>query len=338
MTNLNNRTLGKYQLVERLGQGGIAEVYKAFQPGVDRFVASKVLHCHLAESGDFVARFQREARAVGRLHHPNIVRVIDFDQEADVYYMIMDYIQGGTLAAYLKERRLLPVIEALRIGAQLADALAYAHAQGMIHRDIKPGNVMFTDETHTHAVLTDFGLAHLCDNQEARLTMTGAMVGTPTYMSPEAVRGEPCDARSDIYSLGVVLYEMVTGKTPYIANTPYSMIMKQANEPLPLPRALNPALPVMVEDLLLRALAKEPEDRYQSARDLASAIHQVLRALGGAQTVPNPTLPVTPPAFRPVEIKPVAGQTTESHWGTLLLAFGGVLLVAGLTAFLLIGI
>ncbi|MFN8490658.1 MAG: serine/threonine-protein kinase [Caldilineaceae bacterium] len=338
MTNLTGRTLGKYQLVDRLGQGGIAEVYKAFQPGVERFVASKVLHGHLVHSGDFVARFQREARAVGRLHHPNIVRVIDFDQEADVHYMIMDYIQGGTLAAYLKDRRLLPVTAALRIGAQLADALAYAHAQGMIHRDIKPANVMFTDATHTQAVLTDFGLAHLCDSNEARLTMTGAMVGTPTYMSPEAVRGEPCDERSDIYSLGVVLYEMVTGKTPYVANTPYSMIMKQANEPLPSPRSLNPALPVMVEDLLLRALAKEPEERYQSALDFASAIHQVLTVLGVTQALPMQSPTVTPSPISGVAPMPSSEQVSKSHWLPLLLALGGVILVAGLTAFLLMGI
>jgi len=345
MTNLTGSKLGKYELTERLGQGGIAEVYKAFQPGVERFVASKVLHGHLANSGDFVARFQREARAIGRLHHPNIVRVIDFDKEADVHYMIMDYIQGGTLATYLKDRIILPVEEALQISAQLADALAYAHERGMIHRDIKPTNVMFTDDTCAQAVLTDFGLARLCDSADAKLTMTGAMVGTPTYMSPEAVQGEVCDERTDIYSLGVVLYEMVTGKTPYVANTPYSMMMKQANEPLPSPRTLNPALPIEIELLLLKALAKDPPDRYQTAAELAGAIQQVLTTLAGGQapqTMARSSSPVeTKPlpktrASSPAVTKPLPKPRTPNYWLPLALAIGGVLLVAFLTIFLLI--
>lgn len=271
MPDLIGRKLGKYELIERLGRGGMAEVYKAYQPGVERHVAIKVMHGHLSNNPEFVQRFQREARSIGQLQHAHIGRVIDFDVEADVYYMVMDYLQGGTLDAYLKGKGVLPVDEALRITLQLADALAYAHQRGMIHRDIKPGNVMFMDDAHTHALLTDFGIARLLGEQN-NMTMTGALIGTPNYMSPEAARGEPCDARSDIYSLGVVLYELVTGRTPYAADTPYSFLMKQANEPLPPPRTFNPRLPAALEAVLLKALAKEPNARYQSAAEFATAL------------------------------------------------------------------
>nr|HMN29901.1 serine/threonine-protein kinase [Caldilineaceae bacterium] len=275
MANLTGSKLGKYEIVERLAQGGMAEVYKAFQPGVERLVVIKVLHDHLAESADFRTRFQREARAIGSLQHPHIVRIIDSDAENERYYMVMDYVEGGSLAEYIKERQRLPVEEALPIGGQVANALAYAHTCGIIHRDIKPSNILFVDDTQHRVVLADFGLARLCEEGAAHLTMTGAMVGTPTYMSPEAVRGEVCDGRADIFSLGVVLYELVTGKTPYVANTPYSMMMKMTNEPLPSPRTLNPALPLPVEELLLKALAKSPEERFSSADELAQAIGAV---------------------------------------------------------------
>lgn len=330
MSTLTGYKLGKYQLVERLGQGGMAEVYKAFQPGVERFVAIKLLHSHRAESADFVARFQREARAIGRLQHPNIVRIIDFDVEDEIDYMVMDYVTGGTLGDYLKTRKALPLSEALPIIAQLAEALAYAHQQGMLHRDIKPGNILFADETHTQVVLTDFGLARLLDDGDAKLTMTGAMIGTPTYMSPEAVRGEPCDVRADIYSLGVVLYEMVTGKTPYAAETPYSMMMKQANEPLPSPRTLKPDLPEVVEALLLKALAKAPEERFQSAGEFASAIQQVWAALNdvAASSVPSFTVP-------PRVVTAQTQSTSTQRWLSLVLATSSVIMVAVLTTYVL---
>jgi serine/threonine-protein kinase len=232
---------------------------------------------------------------IGSLRNPHIVRIIDIDTEEGLNYMVMDYIEGGTLSEYLKARQLLEVHEALRVGAQVASALAYAHDQGVIHRDIKPSNIMFTDDTHSQAVLTDFGLARMCFDHVAGLTIPGAMVGTPTYMSPEALRGEVCDERADIYSLGVVLYELVTGKPPYVANTPYSMMVKQTTEPLPSPRTLNPALPDAVEQLLLKALAKEPSDRIQSAAEFAYAIksaHATLRNGSATQAQARPTAPV----------------------------------------------
>ena len=291
MTNMVGQQLGKYELLDRLARGGMAEIYKALQPGIERTVVIKVLHGHLVETDNFVARFQREARAIGRLQHPHIVRIIDVGVERDVYYTVMDYVQGGTLGDYLKDRKRVPPDEALRFVAQLTDALCYAHREGIVHRDIKPANILFVDESYSQVVLTDFGLARLRDDSASSLTITGALVGTPTYMSPEAVQGEQCDGRADIYSLGVVLYEMVTGKPPYTANTPYSMMIKQTNEPLPSPRALNPALPVVVEELLMKALAKDPNDRYQNAEEFARAIQQTLTILCQEQvsnTAPAP--------------------------------------------------
>jgi eukaryotic-like serine/threonine-protein kinase len=322
MGNLTGRKLGKYELAERLAQGGMAEVYRAFQPSVERWVVVKVLHCHLAGTHDFIARFQREARATGSLHHPNIVRIIDAGMEDEIHYIVMDYIAGGTLAAVLKQQAQPSIEPALALAIQLADALAYAHRQGVIHRDIKPANIMFADEGRRHAVLTDFGLARLCHDTAASLTVTGALVGTPTYMSPEAVRGETTDARTDIYSLGVVVYELLTGKPPYVANTPYSMMMKHTNEPLPPPRTLNPALPVAVEEVLLRALAKDAGERFQDAAGFAHALRQLqapattaLPATVAATPRPSIAAPAQPTSTAtPVAVtaKPAPAAVTKS--------------------------
>ena len=326
MTDLIGRRLGKYQIVERMAEGGMAEVFRAFQPGVERQVVVKVLHWHLAGRPDSVARFQREARVIGSLHHPHIVRIIDIDTQDGLYFMVMDYIQGGTLADYIKERRILAEAEAMHIGLQLANALAAAHTQGIIHRDIKPSNVMFADHTHTHVLLADFGLARLCEDDNAELTIPGAMIGTPAYMSPEALRGEICDGRADVYGLGVVLYQLLTGTTPYVANTPYSMMAQQANEPLPSPRTLNPALSVAMEELLLQALAKEPAMRFQSAADFADAIQQM-------QTAPSDE-PIVQVQKQPAPAKkttPNPAKVAYAKWAPFVFAASGVVLTALLT-------
>ncbi|MBK8046904.1 MAG: serine/threonine protein kinase [Anaerolineales bacterium] len=320
----------------------MAEVYRAYQPDVERQVVVKILHCHLASTADFVVRFQREARAAGNLLHPNIVRIIDAGHDEERYYIVMDYLPGGTLGDFLRAQRPVTVDDALRIGTQLATALDYAHRAGVIHRDIKPANVLFADSEAQHAVLTDFGLARLCMDDHANLTVTGAMVGTPTYMSPEAVRGETCDARSDIYSLGVVLYEMLTGKPPYVANTPYSMMMKLTNDPLPFPREVNPALPVTVEALLVMALAKEPADRFQSASEFASAINKTCLSLQddlpevGARDV---SLAPAPSAPQPETA--LAREPAGDRWRRFALlagAMAGVAAVSILTVVVLVGI
>lgn len=276
--DLTGRQLGKYELLERVGQGGMAYVYKAYQPTIDRYVAVKVLHSHLAEDAEFLARFKREAKGLGSLRHPHIVSVIDFDVDDGWYYMVMDFIKGETLEAVLDRRGMLPVDEALQLTMQLAGALDYAHRHGRIHRDIKPGNVMFADADQQHAVITDFGLTRLLDN--ATITLSGTIAGTPAYMSPEAAQGQKVDARSDIYSLGVMMYEMVTGQRPFAGETPLSVIMKLVVEPLPPALTVNPDLPPAVDAILNKAMAKRPQDRYQSAAELRAAVQ---RAVNGEE-------------------------------------------------------
>ncbi|MDX1521288.1 MAG: serine/threonine-protein kinase, partial [Anaerolineae bacterium] len=271
--DLTGQKIDKYELIESLGQGGMAEVYKAYQPGLERFVAIKLMHRHLASSADFIDRFKREARSIGQLQHPHIMQVIDFDVADSIYYLVMGYIQGETLSDYLEKQGAIPVNQALSIAGQLADAVDYAHGYGMIHRDIKPGNIMFRDDTHTHAILTDFGMARLVD--QAKLTLSGTLVGTPAYMSPEASRGEPVDERGDVYSLGVVLYEMLTGTTPYTGDTAVAIIVKQATQPLPPPREIFPGIPEPVEYVVMKALEKDPADRFQSAADFRDALERV---------------------------------------------------------------
>jgi hypothetical protein len=285
----------------------MAEVFKAYQPGLDRFVAIKVMHAHLARSADFVERFRREARVVGQLQHAHIVRVIDFDIQDDAYYLVMDYVQGGTLKNYLRQHGSIPPERALPLITQLADALAYAHQYNMIHRDIKSDNIMFLDEHHTHTILSDFGIARLLS--EGGLTLTGSLIGTPAYMSPEALRGERADARSDIYSLGVVIFEMLTGRTPYVADTPYSIIMKHMHEPLPEPREINPDVPESLNAFLLKALAKEPDDRFQSAVEMHAAIQNELFR---PTTNPGSAAPATIAR----SAAPIAAETSTVHVGS----------------------
>jgi serine/threonine protein kinase/tetratricopeptide (TPR) repeat protein len=277
MQDLSGRKLGNYELRERLGRGGMAEVYKAYQAGMDRFVAVKVMLGHLATDESFIERFKREAQAVGRLRHPHIVQIFDFGIENDVYFMAMEFIQGRTLKDYLHQQKRLPVQDALFIMRQLADGLDYAHRAGMIHRDLKPANVMFINEEKKEVVLTDFGIARIMG--ASGLTGTGMAVGTPAYMSPEAGRGETTDERADIYALGIMLYEMVTGQTPYDADTPLAVIMKHINAPLPTRKDFGDIIPESVERLVLKCIAKEPADRYASAGEFRDAIEKTMTDL-----------------------------------------------------------
>ncbi|MFN8464901.1 MAG: serine/threonine-protein kinase [Caldilineaceae bacterium] len=332
MTDFAGHTIDKYTLMERIGSGGMAEVYKACQRPQDREVVVKLLHRHLLAGGEQTARMQREMRIMARLQHPNIVRIFDAGMAGDQPYLVMEYLRGGTLGAYLKARQSIPVEQALDIAAQLADALAYAHRRGVIHRDIKPGNVLFDEAGGKRVLLGDFGLACLDGEAGDRLTVAGAMLGTPVYMSPEAVRGEECDMRSDVYSLGVVLYEMVTGTPPYLANTPYSMLQKLANEPLRRPREVNPALPENVEQLILRAVAKEPEERTATANELLGAIKAAQAALKAPTAVPaeRSTARSTPPAAPGTALPP------QRNWLSLFGAMMGITAVAMGTAWLLL--
>jgi serine/threonine protein kinase len=265
------KTIGHYQIVDHLGRGGMAEVYKAYQPSLDRYVAVKILHPFVADDETFLARFEREARAVAALRHGNIVRVYDFGFEDDTYYMVMEFVDGQTLKQKLNALRAagqtLSLDETVKIIGQTARALHHAHRRGLVHRDIKPANILLTSKGD--AVLSDFGIAHMVES--TRYTMTG-VVGTPDYMSPEQGQGLEIDLRTDIYSLGIVLYECLTGRPPFSADTPLAVIFKHVQDPLPMPRSINPAIPEAVERVILKSLAKDPADRFKSALEMAEAL------------------------------------------------------------------
>ncbi len=271
--------IGRYEIKEKLGRGGMAEVYKGYQASLDRFVAIKLMHAFLVSEEGFLARFQREARAIARLNHSHIVGVYDFDTYGDdTYYLVMEYIGGGTLKDRLQELagrgEHLPLDEAVRITLEITDALAYAHRQGMIHRDIKPANIMLTETGK--AVLTDFGIVKLVGGLQSSIaqTATGALIGTPAYMSPEQAMGKPGDERGDIYSLGVMLFQMVTGKLPFDADTPLAVVMKHVNEPVPMPVTFNPDVPFRLQEVILKALEKDPERRFQTADEMVTALQR----------------------------------------------------------------
>lgn len=266
MQNLNGQKLGNYELRERLGRGGMAEVYKAYQASMDRFVAVKVMLGHLATDDNFIERFKREAQAVGRLRHPHIIQIFDFGIQDDIYYMAMEHVTGGNLREYIIDNKKLPLSDSLKIAHDLADALIYAHNAGMIHRDLKPANVMFIDKATHNVVLTDFGIARILG--AVGITGSGMSVGTPSYMSPEAGRGEDIDERADIYALGIILYEMLVGKVPYDADTPLAVILKHISAPLPTRADYGENIPEEIERIILKCLAKDRDDRYASATDL----------------------------------------------------------------------
>jgi hypothetical protein len=272
MDRLEGARLGDYELAERIGGGGMAEVYRAKQlTAFGREVAIKIIRPGFSEHAEFRARFLREAQAISRLSHPNILPLIEFGEERQVLYLVMPLVREGTLRDLLRDHsEPLPPSKAIPLFTQLCNAVQYAHTQGIIHRDIKPQNVLL--QQGTHVLLGDFGIAR--DSAESHLTGAGAGIGTVEYMAPEQALGQG-DVRSDIYSLGVVLYQMLTGMVPYSGSTPLQVLMRQTNEALPDPRTLNPSLPPRLVQILQTALAKDPNTRFQSAQALGMAVQQV---------------------------------------------------------------
>ncbi|MBN1488204.1 MAG: protein kinase [Anaerolineae bacterium] len=269
--SLVNTRLGKYLIQSELGRGGMAAVYLGYDPTLERTVAIKVLAPHLVWQKDFVDRFLREARSAARLRHPNIVTIFDVGQESGWYYFVMEYLEGKELTEYIKEQGALPPEEVITILRPLAEALDYAHEQGLIHRDIKPGNIIIDQG---HSKITDFGIARA--SHETRLTSTGTIIGTPEYMSPEQAQGLTVDARSDQYSLAVVAYEMLSGIVPFQADSTMAVLYKVTHEPPPPISDVKSDLPKGVETVLEQAMAKEPEARFENVAAFINALEDAL--------------------------------------------------------------
>jgi serine/threonine-protein kinase len=274
---LLGETVDKYQIIGCLGRGGMADVYKALHPELNRVVALKVLNRALVHSPEMLERFRREARAIAALRHSNVVQVFDLGVADGIYYMVMEYIEGETLARRIKDLQQhgehMAFAEVLRIGIAIGNALDYAHEQGMLHRDVKPANIMFRDDGSI--VLTDFGVAKILD-AASDLTASGAVAGTPAYMAPEQWTADEPDRRSDIYSLGVVLYELATGELPFSADTPGRLMFKHISESPPPPRDIYADISPELETIILRALAKDADDRYQTAQELVEDLEHTL--------------------------------------------------------------
>ena len=259
--------MGPYRLINEIGKGGMAIVWKAYHAAMDRYVAIKMLPFQFALREEFLVRFRQEAKVIAKLEHPHILPVYDYGENEEMPYLVMRLLEAGTLTERIQSGA-LGLAEIDRIFTQLADALAYAHEKGVIHRDIKPSNAML--DTRGEIFLTDFGIAKIVEGAVAH-TATGTITGTPEYMSPEQAQGLKIDQRTDIYSLGVVLYEMLTGQVPYHAETPIAVILKKIQDPLPPPSVVNPDIPDPLEPVLLKALTKDPADRFASMNDFLAA-------------------------------------------------------------------
>src|SRR5215217_7496426 len=313
MTTLQpGQTLGSYRILNQIGQGGMATVYKAYQASMDRNVAVKVLPGQLAESPEFMKRFQQEARIIARLEHPHILPVFDYGENDGITYFVMRYLEAGTLKEKMESGRPLPLTEIDRLFSQLADALSYAHSMGVVHRDLKPANALI--DSRGNLFLTDFGIAKILEEASPRLTQTDAIMGTPAYISPEQAQSRSVDQRSDIYSLGIILYEMVTGSVPFTAETPLAVLFKHISDPLPLPSVIKPDIPAPVEQIILKALAKNPQDRFTTAAEFLAAWKRALAQVETEPHAPETILPVAErasSAVPPTNVKP-APKTTPT--------------------------
>ena len=319
--------LGKYELLTRLGQGGMAEVWKAFDPQLQRMVAIKFMHANLRSDPDFVNRFVREGQAIATLHHPNIVQVYDFqvsspEDENPMAYMVMAYIEGETLADYLQRTsyagNIPPADEIVRLFTSLGLAIDYAHQHRIIHRDIKPANILLDSLNTLHnsmgePILTDFGIVKMLG--AAAITSTGISMGTPLYISPEQVHGQPGNEKSDIYALGVMLYEMCTGEPPYKGDNPYVILAQRVTGPPDPPSQRNPQISPELDEVILRCLAMDPANRFHSASMLTAALAEAFNIsipdvirhvlLSSQQLVQSPPFSLSDPTPTVIENPPI---------------------------------
>ncbi len=286
MADLSGQSLGRYHLLERLGEGGMATVYKAYDVRLEREVAVKIIRRDAFPPDtleEVLKRFEREAKSLARLSHPNIVRVHDYGEYEGAPYLVLEYLPGGTLKNRLGTPH--PWQEVIRLLLPISGGIAYAHQHGILHRDIKPANILITEAGQP--MLSDFGIAKIFEEKQVTaLTASGMIVGTPEYMAPEQWTGL-ASPQSDMYALGIVLYEMVTGRKPYVADTPAAILLKQATEPLPRPGTFVSGLPEAVEWFLIKVLAKEPADRYEDMPAMLKAMEDLL-ALPAASAPPGP--------------------------------------------------
>ncbi len=269
----------RYKVTEKIGSGGMADVYKAVDEVLGRTVAVKVLHARYAAEPNFVARFRQEAQAAANLSHPNIVNIYDWGREDDTYYLVMEYVKGTDLKELIEQRGPVDPIQAAKIAGQVCSALAEAHGYDVIHRDIKPHNIVITADSTVKVM--DFGIARAGNTT---MTQTGSVLGTAQYISPEQAQGKTLGPASDLYSLGVTLYELVTGRLPFDADTPVAVALKQVNEePVP-PREIRPSIPASLETVILKAMRKNPSDRYASAKEMREDLKRVIsgEAVGAA--------------------------------------------------------
>ena len=264
-------SLGRYRVIEQLGRGGMATVFRCHDPNLDRHVAVKVLPSFHTEDPTFTGRFTQEAQTVARLNHPNILQIYDFGEDKGFTYIVSELVPGGDLQDMLEGGKSMPVLEVLKFMGPLAEALDHAHAQGIVHRDLKPANVLLDNDGR--AILADFGLARMLESN-TRFTQANQALGTPEYMAPEQAMGADADHRSDLYAFGVMIYQMLLGQTPFRADTPAATLMAHVHQPLPLPTSLDPSIEPRLEAILLKALAKTPDDRFQSARDMIQSLGQ----------------------------------------------------------------
>ena len=295
MNGLHGMVLGKYTVVQRLGEGGMGTVYRARDELVDRDVAIKVLRPDLARQQALVDRFRAEAAALARLAHPGIAMLHGLEREDDQLYMVMEFCRGETLEDLLHRQGRLPWRRAAELCAAVCDALDHAHDAGVVHRDIKPANIMVAPGGRVKVM--DFGIARVTGR--GRQTQAGHSVGTPMYMSPEQLRGEEVDGRADLYALGAVLYELITGRLAFDADSDYKLMMMQLNDPPPEPSASVAGVPASVDEIVARAMSKAPEARYPSAAAMRAALDQAIRDGGSAEQPTRWRGPRPPPGLPP---------------------------------------